>query len=82
MYIFISYTIIQKSVHFFFYKKLIQQGCIKLIKSDSKDIKNVTKVSISNKCCCFELSIHQRIKRLDYGFHKNMKQHNGFQHGW
>ncbi len=28
----------------------IQQGCIKLIKSDSKNIYNVTKDSISKKC--------------------------------
>ena len=40
---------------------LIQQGCIKSIKNDSKDIYNVTKDYISNKCCSFELSIHQRI---------------------
>ncbi len=33
----------------------IQQGCNKLIKSDSEDI------SVSNKCCSFEISIHQRI---------------------
>jgi len=32
-----------------------------LIKSDSKDIYNVTKYYTSNKCCSFELSIHQRI---------------------
>jgi len=33
----------------------IQQGCIKLINSDSKDIYNVTKISISNKCCfCYK----------------------------
>ncbi len=30
---------------------ITQQGCIKLIKKDSKDLSNVTKVSISNKCC-------------------------------
>ncbi len=39
----------------------IQQGCIKLIKSESKDFYNVTKDYISNKCCSFELSISQRI---------------------
>ncbi|XDV46539.1 hypothetical protein PO909_014421, partial [Leuciscus waleckii] len=50
-----------------FFKEMntfIQQGCIKLIKSDSKDIYNVTKDSISNKCCSFELSIHQRIMKM------------------
>jgi len=36
----------------------IQRGRIKLIKSDSKDINNVAKDSISNKCCSLELSIH------------------------
>jgi len=35
---------------------------MKLIESDSKDIYNVTKDSISDKCCSFELSIHQRMK--------------------
>jgi len=39
----------------------IHQGRIKLIKSDGKDIYNVTKDSISNKCCSSELSIHQKI---------------------
>jgi len=34
------------------------QGCKKFIKSGSKDIYNVT---ISNKCCSFEISINQRI---------------------
>jgi len=37
----------------------IHQGCIKLIESYSKDMYTVTKVL--NKCCSFELSIHQRI---------------------
>jgi len=40
-----------------------QQGCIKLVKNNSKDI-NV-EVSFSNKCCSFELSI-QRIVELLY----------------
>jgi len=39
-------------------KTFIQQECIKLIKSDSTDIYNVTKYYISNKCCSFELSIN------------------------
>ena len=56
----------------FFWKQIkeintfIQQGCIKSIKSDSKDIYNVTKDYISNKCCSFELSIHQRILKRKY----------------
>ncbi len=38
----------------------IQQECIKLIKSESEGIYNITKYmrySISNICCSFELSI-------------------------
>jgi len=49
-----------------------------LIKSDCKDIYNLTKDSILNKC-----SIHQRMlkNKMHHGFHKNMKQqHNCFQH--
>jgi len=42
---------------------------------DSKDIYNVTKDSISNKCCSFELSIHQ--KNMDK-MYQNIKQHNRF----
>jgi len=38
---------------------IIQQGCIGLIKSDIKDIKNM--FSISNKCSYFELLIQQRV---------------------
>jgi len=34
-----------------------------LIKSDSKDIYNV---SILNHCCSFELSIHQGILKISY----------------
>ncbi len=34
---------------------------IKLIRSNSKDIYNVTKDFCFNKCCYFELAIHQRI---------------------
>ncbi len=44
------------------------KGDSKLIKSDSKDIYNVTK----DFCCSFELSIHQRIvkNKMHHGFHK------------
>ncbi len=39
------------------------------------------KISISNKCCCFELSIHQRItENKMYRFPQNIGQHNCFQH--
>ncbi len=48
----------------------IQQGCIKLIKCDSKDIHDVIKISISNKSCSFKLSIHQRLKYIYSQFHK------------
>ncbi len=38
-------------------------------------------ISISNKCCSFELSGHQRIltNKMYHSSHKNMKQHNCFQ---
>ncbi len=42
----------------------IHEECIKLIKSDIKDIYNVTKMSISNKCCSFELSIDRELKNF------------------
>ncbi len=59
----------------------IQQGRIKFIKSDSNGIYNVTEVCTSNKCCSFELSIHQRIlKKLYHGFHKSISNKNYFQH--
>ncbi len=49
----------------------IQQGCIKLIKSDSKDILMLQK--ISNKCCSNFLFIKNPEKKHQ-GFHKNIKQ--------
>ncbi len=51
----------------------IQQGFVNL-PSDSKD-----KISVFNKCCSFEVSVHQRIL-IDHGFHQNIKQNNCFQH--
>jgi len=39
------------------------------------DICNVTNIYISNKCCPFELSIHQRIlnkKKMCHGFQKHV----------
>jgi len=39
------------------------------------DIYNVTNIYISNKCCPFELSIHQRIlnkKKMCHGFQKHV----------
>ncbi len=49
-------------------------------------IHNVTKIPISNKCCSFERSIHQRIVK-NKTYHSlfirvDMKQHNCFQHWW
>ncbi len=60
----------------------IQQGCIKMFESDSKDIYNIRKDYFSSKCCSFELSIHLWIlkNKMHHGFHKYMKQHNCFQH--
>uniref|UniRef100_A0A671PV65 Nitric oxide synthase, inducible n=1 Tax=Sinocyclocheilus anshuiensis TaxID=1608454 RepID=A0A671PV65_9TELE len=37
------------------------------------------KISIGNKHCSFELSIHQRVmKKMNHGIHKSFKQHNCF----
>ncbi len=55
-----------------------QQGCIQLIKSDDRDIM-LQKISVSNTCCSFELSIHQGIMK-NACFSKNMNHHNYFQH--
>ncbi len=53
---------------FFFFKEMntfIQQGCIKLIKCDSKTLNKsflmLQKISISNKCSSFILSVYQNI---------------------
>ncbi len=54
----------------------IKQGHITLI--SSKNVKAVImlqKSSISNKCCSFELSVHQRVLKKWHGFHKNIKRH-------
>ncbi len=50
----------------------IQQGCIKLIKNDSKEIYNVTKYFYFKNCYSFELHIHQRIQKnkCSLGEHK------------
>ncbi len=35
------------------------------------------KISVSNECCSFELSIQKTILKKKYnGYHKNIKQHN------
>ncbi len=58
------------------------QTCIKLIQSDSKGFLMLQKISISNKHCSFELSIHQRIlkNKINIVFYQNIWQHNCFQH--
>ncbi len=49
----------------------IQQGCINLIKSDSKDIYNVKKRFYFNKCCSFELLfVKESWNKMYYSFHK------------
>ncbi len=53
-----NYTTVQKfGVNKFLLNYFIQQGSITLIENDSKDLKDVFK----NKCCSFELSIHQKV---------------------
>ncbi len=39
------------------------------------------KIAVINKCCSFELSIHQGILKQKkwHGFHKNIMQHNCLQ---
>ncbi len=49
---------------------LIQQGCIKLFKTDSKYICNATKDFYFKQMLSFKLSIHQRIlKKSSMVFH-------------
>ncbi len=50
--------------------------CIKLIKSDSKDVYNVTEFIFLNKYCSSELYIHQKILKKVHSFYKNIKQQN------
>ncbi len=59
------YTTIQKlgvsKIFFLWIKEMntfVQQGSIKLIKSEQKSFYIVTKNNIQNKYCSFELSIH------------------------
>ncbi len=45
-----------------------------MIKSDQKKATfTLSKKTIYNKCCCFELSIHQRTLKKYENFHKNIK---------
>jgi len=52
---------VSKNLFCIFENTFIHQGWVKLIKSYSKDIINVRKDYILNKCCSSELSIHRRI---------------------
>ncbi len=67
-------------MHFFmyttvFFKQMttcIQQECIKLIKRDSKDMHNISKV---NKFCSFELCILERKhEAADFNIDNNKKK--------
>ncbi len=44
----------------------------------NKEMSNVQKIFILNKCFYFELFLHQRIvkEKIYQGFHKNIKQHS------
>ncbi len=53
----------------------LQQECNNLIKSDSKYIYNVKKISMSNKCCSFELSINQKCWNVSWFPQKYCFQH-------
>jgi len=49
------------SVRVFFFKEILFQQCIKLIKDDSRHLLCLEKLSISQICCSFELSIYQKV---------------------
>ncbi len=81
------------AAQFFFVESVRHRKKRKFMLLFSKDSLNGSKVSvktfimlpnisISNKCCSFELSIHLWIlkNKMHYGFHKNIGQHNCFQH--
>ncbi len=80
----INYQKFEKKYYF------IEQGRIKLIKMTVKKCIMLQNNFILNKCCSYELSIHQRTspphppilppKKKYHGFYKNSKQHNYFQH--
>jgi len=52
------------------------------MKSYSKDIYNVRKDYILNKCCSFELSIHHRILggKMVHDYFFNIENNNLFEH--
>ncbi len=69
----------------FFFNKLIllfSKGALNGSEVPVKTFLMLQKISILNKCCSFELSIHLWIlkNKMHHGFHKNIVQHNSFQH--
>ncbi len=57
----------------------MKKTCMKLIKSGSKDICNVSK-KILDQINAFFSSIHQKMLGKKICFHQNIKQHKCFQH--
>ncbi len=56
----------------------IQQGCIKLIKRDSKDIHIVIQYFCFKSMLLFWTLYSSKNPEKSHSFHKNMKQHNGW----
>ncbi len=72
------------NIYIFFFKKLIHLFCKDALHWSKVPVKTfimLQKTSISNKCCYFEFSIHQRIlkNKTYHCFHKNIKQLKCFQ---
>ncbi len=59
----------------FFKQFLFSKDALNWSKVTVKTFIMFKKISVSNKCCFFELSIHQRVlkNKMHHGFHKNMK---------
>ncbi len=60
-----SLSFLWLKIHFFLIQTFIQQGCIQLIKCDSKCIYNVTKYLDFKLWLSFKVSIHQRNTKLN-----------------
>ncbi len=58
-----NYTTVQKSVFFKEIILLFSKGALYWLKVTVKTFVMLQKISISNKCCTFELSIHRRKKK-------------------
>ncbi len=72
-----KYTLLFKSDVFIKEKTyFIQWGGIKLIKSDSKDIYNVTKYSYFKKCCSSNYLFHKNTWKQNKAKQKNTKKHS------